>query len=123
MRSSCVGKATRRVDSAVMGNDHDKRNGKIMTHEDAIGLIETQGLVGIIEAADVMCKAANVEIVGKESVGGGYVTVMVKGDVAAVKAAVEAGAEAVTRIGGKLVLAHIIARPHSGVSSLLPRQQ
>jgi microcompartment protein CcmL/EutN len=113
----------RRVDSVVMGKDHDKRNGKAMTHEDAIGLIETQGLVGIIEAADVMCKAANVEIVGKESVGGGYVTVMVKGDVAAVKAAVEAGAEAVTRMGGKLVVAHIIARPHSGVSSLLPRQQ
>ena len=94
-----------------------------MTHEDAIGLIETQGLVGVIEAADVMCKAANVEIVGKESVGGGYVTVMVKGDVAAVTAAVEAGAAAVNRIGGKLVLAHIIARPHSGVTSLLPRQQ
>ena len=94
-----------------------------MTHEDAVGLIETQGLVGIIEAADVMCKAANVEIVGKESVGGGYVTVMVKGDVAAVKAAVEAGAEAVTRMGGKLVVAHIIARPHDGVRSLLPRRQ
>jgi ethanolamine utilization protein EutM len=94
-----------------------------MTHEDAIGLIETQGLVGIIEAADVMCKAANVEIVGKESVGGGYVTVMVKGDVAAVKAAVDAGAAAVARIGGKLVLAHIIARPHDGVSALLPKQQ
>ena len=94
-----------------------------MTHEDAIGLIETQGLVGIIEAADVMCKAANVEIVGKESVGGGYVTVMVKGDVAAVKAAVEAGSEAVTRMGGKLVVAHIIARPHTGVSALLPKQQ
>ena len=113
----------RRVDSVVMGKDHDKRNGKAMTHEDAIGLIETQGLVGVIEAADVMCKAANVEIVGKESVGGGYVAVMVKGDVAAVKAAVEAGAEAVNRIGGKLIVAHIIARPHSGVTSLLPRQQ
>lgn len=94
-----------------------------MSHEDAIGLVETQGLVGIIEAADVMCKAANVEIVGKESVGGGYVTVMVKGDVAAVKAAVEAGAEAVTRMGGKLVVAHIIARPHIGVTSLLPKQE
>ena len=113
----------KRVDSAVTRKDRDKRSEKAMTHEDAIGLIETQGLVGIIEAADVMCKAANVEIVGKESVGGGYVTVMVKGDVAAVKAAVEAGAAAVTRIGGKLVLAHIIARPHNGVSSLLPRQQ
>ena len=90
-----------------------------MAHQDAIGLIETQGLVGIIEAADVMCKAANVEIAGKECIGGGYVTVMVKGDIAAVKAAVDAGAEAVTRIGGKLILAHTIARPHSGVSSLI----
>jgi ethanolamine utilization protein EutM len=90
-----------------------------MTHEDAIGLIETQGLVGIIEAADVMCKAANVEIVGKQSIGGGYVTVIVTGDVAAVKAAVEAGAQAVTRIGGKLILAHTIARPHGEVRSLL----
>jgi len=94
-----------------------------MTYEGAIGLIGTQGLVGVIEAADVMCKAANVEIVRKESIGGGFVTVMVKGDVAGVKAAVDAGAEAVTRIGGKLVVAHIIARPHSGVTSLLPRQQ
>jgi len=100
-----------------------KRSEKAMAHEDAIGLIETLGLVGIIEAADVMCKAANVEIVGRESVGGGYVTVMVKGDVSAVKAAVEAGSEAVTRMGGKLVVAHIIARPHTGVSALLPRQQ
>jgi ethanolamine utilization protein EutM len=104
-------------------NDPSKGTVNAMTHEDAIGLIETQGLVGAIEASDVMCKAANVEIVGKESVGGGYVTVMVKGDVAAVKAAVEAGAEAVTRISGKLVLAHIIPRPHRGVSALLPRQQ
>jgi ethanolamine utilization protein EutM len=92
-----------------------------MTHEDAIGLVETQGFVGMIEAADVMCKAANVEVVGKACIGGGYVTVMVKGDVAAVHAAVEAATQAVNRIGGKLVLAHIIARPHSEVSSLLPR--
>lgn len=113
----------RPADSKVVGKTMTKEPEKAMTHEDAIGLIETQGLVGIIEAADVMCKAANVEIVGKESVGGGYVTVMVKGDVAAVKAAVEAGAEAVNRVGGKLIVAHIIARPHTGVSSLLPRQQ
>ena len=120
---NCPGKGKERVDSAVKGEDPAKGTVKAMTHEDAIGLIETQGLVGIIEAADVMCKAANVEIVGKESIGGGYVTVMVKGDVAAVKAAVEAGGQAVTRMGGKLVVAHVIARPHSGVSSLLPGQQ
>jgi len=118
-----MGEVMRRVDSVVMGKTMTKRSEKAMAHEDAIGLIETLGLVGIIEAADVMCKAANVEIVGKESVGGGYVTVMVKGDVAAVKAAVEAGSGAVARMGGKLVVAHIIARPHTGVSALLPRQQ
>ncbi len=94
-----------------------------MTHEDAIGLIETQGLIGMIEAADVMCKAANVEVVGKACIGGGYVTVVIKGDVAAVQAAVEAAAQAVNRIGGKLVLAHTIARPHSEVNSLLPQHQ
>ena len=91
-----------------------------MAKQDAIGLIETQGLIGMLEAADVMLKAANVEIVGKEKIGGAYVTVMVRGDVAAVTAAVEAGAAAVERVGGKLVLAHVIARPHEGLACLLP---
>lgn len=86
----------------------------------AIGLIETQGLIGMIEAADVMLKAANVEVIGKEKIGGAYVTVMVKGDVAAVKAAVDAGATAVEKVGGKLILAHVIPRPHEGLASLLP---
>lgn len=91
-----------------------------MAKQDAIGFIETQGLVGMLEAADVMLKAANVEIIGKEKIGAAYVTVMVKGDVAAVKASVEAGAAAVNNLGGKLILAHVIPRPHEGLARLLP---
>jgi microcompartment protein CcmL/EutN len=87
---------------------------------DAIGLIETQGYVGILEAADAMLKSAAVELMGKEKIGAAYVTVMVKGDVAAVKAAVDSGKAAVERVGGKLILAHVIARPHEGLASLLP---
>ena len=74
----------------------------------------------MLEASDVMLKAANVEIIGKEKIGGAYVTVMVRGDVAAVKAAVEAGAAAVEQVGGKLILAHVIPRPHDGLARLLP---
>jgi len=91
-----------------------------MAKPDAIGFIETQGLVGMMEAADVMLKAANVEIIGKEKIGAAYVTVMVRGDVAAVKTAVEAGAAAVNSLGGKLILAHVIPRPHEGLTRLLP---
>ncbi len=91
-----------------------------MAKQDAIGFIETQGLVGMLEAADVMLKAANVEIIGKEKIGAAYVTVMVRGDVAAVKASVEAGAAAVNNLGGKLILAHVIPRPHEGLTKLLP---
>lgn len=91
--------------------------------QEAIGLIETQGLVGLLEAADAMCKAANVQIVGREKIGAAYVTVMVSGDVAAVKAAVEAGAAAVEKVGGKLILAHVIARPHEELANLLPKRE
>jgi microcompartment protein CcmL/EutN len=94
-----------------------------MANQEAIGLIETQGLVGLLEAADAMCKAANVQIIGKEKIGAAYVTVMVAGDVAAVKAAVEAGAAAVEKVGGKLILAHVIARPHEELASLLPKRE
>ena len=87
--------------------------------KEALGLIETRGLVGSIEAADAMVKAAKVTLMGKERVGGGYVTVMVRGDVGAVKAAVEAGAEAARRIG-ELVSVHVIPRPHEDVESILP---
>ena len=91
-----------------------------MPNPQAIGFIETQGLVGLLEAADVVCKAADVHIVGKEKIGAGFVTVIVEGDVAAVKAAVEAGSAAVSTVGGKLILAHVIARPHDELVALLP---
>ncbi|MDP6151977.1 MAG: BMC domain-containing protein [Phycisphaeraceae bacterium] len=78
---------------------------------DALGMIETRGHVGIVEAADAMCKAANVELVKSVPIGGGYVTVIVRGDVGSVKAAVDAAAEAVGRVG-ELISAHVIPRPH-----------
>lgn len=86
---------------------------------DALGLIETRGLVGSIEAADAMVKAANVQLVGYEQVGGGYVTVMVRGDVGAVKAATDVGAEAAARVG-EVVSVHVIPRPHADVEKTLP---
>jgi ethanolamine utilization microcompartment shell protein EutS len=86
----------------------------------ALGFIETQGFTAVFEAIDTACKAANVEVVGKEKLGGGYVTVIVKGDVAAVKAAVEAGQQRVEGLG-KLIAAHVIARPSESVLSLLPK--
>jgi ethanolamine utilization protein EutM len=86
----------------------------------ALGLIETRGLVGSVEAADAMVKAANVRLIGKEKIGGGYVTVMVRGDVGAVKAAVDAGAAAAKRVG-ELVSAHVIPRPHDDVEMILPK--
>jgi ethanolamine utilization protein EutM len=86
---------------------------------DALGMIETKGLVSAIEAADAMVKAANVNLVGKEHVGGGLVSVMVRGDVGAVKAAIDAGAAAAERVG-ELVSVHVIPRPHIEVESILP---
>jgi ethanolamine utilization protein EutM len=87
--------------------------------KEALGMVETRGLIGAIEAADAMVKAANVRLVGKEQIGSGLVTVMVRGDVGAVKAATEAGAEAAKRVG-ELLSVHVIARPHSDVESILP---
>jgi len=86
--------------------------------KEALGLIETRGLVGAIEAADAMVKAANVTLVGKEQIGSGLVTVMVRGDVGAVKAATEAGSDAARRVG-ELVSVHVIPRPHADVETLL----
>ena len=86
---------------------------------DALGMIETRGLVASIEAADAMVKAANVVLIGKEHVGGGLVTVMVRGDVGAVKAAADAGAAAADRVG-ELVSCHVIPRPHADVENILP---
>jgi len=86
----------------------------------ALGMVETKGLVGAIEAADTMVKAANVTLIGSEYVGGGLVTVMVRGDVGAVKAATDAGAAAAKRVG-ELVSVHVIPRPHSDVELILPQ--
>ncbi len=86
----------------------------------ALGMVETKGLVGAIEAADAMVKAANVTLIGKEQIGSGLVTVMVRGDVGAVKASVDAGAAAAKRVG-ELVSVHVIPRPHQDVEGILPR--
>ncbi len=86
---------------------------------EALGMVETKGLVGSIEAADAMVKSANVVLVGKEYIGAGYVTVMVRGDVGAVKAATDAGAAAARRVG-ELVAVHVIPRPHTEVEKILP---
>lgn len=88
---------------------------------EALGMIETKGLVAAIEAADAMVKAANVRLIGKVRVSGGLVTVMVRGDVGAVKAATDAGAAAAQRIG-ELVSVHVIPRPHEEVEDVLPKQ-
>jgi ethanolamine utilization protein EutM len=87
---------------------------------EALGLIETRGLVGAIEAADAMVKAANVELIGSEKIGSGLVTVMVRGDVGAVKAATDAGAQAARRVG-EVVSVHVIPRPHQDTELLLPK--
>jgi ethanolamine utilization protein EutM len=86
---------------------------------EALGMVETKGLVGSIEAADAMVKAANVVLIGKEYIGAGYVTVLVRGDVGAVKAATDAGAAAARRVG-ELVSVHVIPRPHQEVEKVLP---
>ena len=86
----------------------------------ALGMIETRGLVPAIEAADAMTKAAEVRLVGRQFVGGGYVTVLVRGETGAVNAAVRAGADACERVGDGLVAAHIIARVHNEVEAILP---
>src|SRR5438093_13761845 len=86
---------------------------------EALGMIETKGLIGAVEAADAMVKTADVVLVGKEYIGAGYVTVMVRGDVGAVKAATDAGAAAARRVG-ELVSVHVIPRPHTEVETILP---
>ena len=87
--------------------------------KEALGIIETRGLTALVEAADAMVKAANVELIGVDKIGSGYVSVMVRGDVGAVKAATEAGAEAIGPLG-ELIAAHVIPRPHGDVEKILP---
>jgi ethanolamine utilization protein EutM len=90
------------------------------TPRDALGMVETKGFIGSVEAADAMVKAANVQLVGSEYIGAGYVTVLVRGDVGAVKAATDAGAAAARRVG-ELVSVHVIPRPHAEVERILPK--
>ncbi len=92
-----------------------------MNPSDALGLLETQGLVAALHATDEMLKSAAVTLVGKEKIGAAYVTIMVRGDVAAVQAAIAAGKQTVERLGGKLILADVIARPHPDLAALLPK--
>ncbi|MHC4400038.1 MAG: BMC domain-containing protein [Planctomycetota bacterium] len=100
-------------DLIVKGNDP-------MPSSDALGLIETQGLVAALHATDEMLKASAVELVGKEKIGAVYVTILVRGDVAAVQAAVDAGRQTVERLDGKLIMADVITRPHPELAALLP---
>lgn len=86
---------------------------------EALGLVETIGFVGAVEASDAMVKSANVKLVGYEKIGGGYITVMVRGDVGATKAATDAGAAAAKKVG-EVVSVHVIPRPHEDISKLLP---
>ena len=87
---------------------------------EALGMIETKGLVGLIEASDAMVKAARVKLVGYKQIGGGMVTAMVRGDVAACKAATDAGAAAAQRVGGEVIAVHVIPRPHADLEELYP---
>ena len=104
---------------AVSNSSNNKKGAVNMANTNALGMVETRGLVASIEAADAMVKAANVQLVGKEQVGGGLVTVMVRGDVGAVKAATDAGAAAAEKVG-ELVSVHVIPRPHAEVDGILP---
>jgi microcompartment protein CcmL/EutN len=96
------------------------RNDSMTSSKEAIGLLETQGLSSNLHALDVMLKTADVSVVGKEKIGGGYVTMMVRGDIAAVQAAIEAGKQTVEKLGGKLILADLISNPHPEILALLP---
>ncbi len=92
----------------------------VMTTTQALGLLETQGLVAALHATDDMLKSSNVTLAGKEKIGAAYVTIMIRGDVAAVQTAIEVGRQTVERLGGKLILADVIARPHADLAALLP---
>ena len=96
----------------------EKKEEKKMAQE-ALGMVETRGLVAAIEAADAMCKSANVTLIGTEKIGSGLVTVMVRGDVGAVKSSVEAGSNAAGKLG-ELIATHVIPRPHNDVEMILP---
>lgn len=106
--------------NVVLIPDSISQKESIVAESSALGFIETQGFTAVFEAIDSACKAANVEVVGKEKLGGGYITIVVRGDVAAVKAAIDAGKSRVEGLG-KLIAAHVIARPSAAVLGLLPK--
>jgi ethanolamine utilization protein EutM len=115
---------TKKLDKANAASTADNRKDNDMAtyvNGVALGMIETRGLIPAIEAADAMTKAAEVRLISREFVGGGYVTVLVRGETGAVNAAVRAGADACERVGDGLVAAHIIARVHSEVEGILPK--
>ena len=113
-----VRKTAQNAETTVQEQPTIQKEERRMSQE-ALGMVETRGLVASIEAADTMLKAANVVLVGTEKIGSGLVTVMVRGDVGAVKSAVESGAEAAGRLG-ELVATHVIPRPHTDVEKILP---
>ena len=113
-----VRKTAQKAETTVQEQPTIQKEERRMSQE-ALGMVETRGLVSSIEAADTMLKAANVVLVGTEKIGSGLVTVMVRGDVGAVKSAVESGAEAAGRLG-ELVATHVIPRPHNDVEKILP---
>ncbi|MCP2240317.1 ethanolamine utilization microcompartment shell protein EutS [Thermoanaerobacterium thermosaccharolyticum] len=108
----------RQKNNLIKTSNKEIREAKIMEQQ-ALGMVETRGLVAAIEAADTMVKAANVTLIGTEKIGSGLVTVMVRGDVGAVKAATETGANAAKKLG-ELVAVHVIPRPHADVEKILP---
>ena len=115
LASPAISVTENEVKSNIKTNEQEK---KIMVQQ-ALGLVETRGLVAAIEAADAMLKAANVELVGTEKIGSGLVSVMVRGDVGAVKAAVDAGLAAAQKLG-EIIATHVIPRPHTDVEKILP---
>ncbi len=111
--------ATKSVNENLNKNNNENTKGDFKMAQEALGMVETRGLVAAIEAADSMLKAANVVLVGTEKIGSGLVSVMVRGDVGAVKAAVEAGSNNAAKLG-ELVATHVIPRPHGDVEKILP---
>ena len=119
-----AGKTTAKKDAApakaAVKNETITEKEEIKMVQQALGMVETRGLVASIEAADAMLKAANVTLVGTEKIGSGLVTVMVRGDVGAVKSAVEAGSNSASRLG-ELIATHVIPRPHTDVEKIIPK--
>ena len=107
------------AETMIKENESENKE-EIKMAQEALGMVETRGLVAAIEAADAMCKSANVTLVGTEKIGSGLVTVMVRGDVGAVKSSVESGANAASKLG-ELIATHVIPRPHSDVEMILPK--